>query len=115
VQIAIPNVRFPPIADIRAFPENREMSFRELLWMLLPHRRTTPEEARQAILRSGISPDDIEWRVGKDGSFAFGRKQEGQPLTYEQASKLLSWARKFPSRRGDVSSFAGKGKPANAL
>ena len=46
------------------------------------------------MLRSGVSPDEIEWRVGKDGSFAFGRKQEGPPLTYEQASKLLSWARK---------------------
>ena len=70
------------------------MTFRDLLWMLLPKKRTTPEEARQALLRSGISPDEIEWRVGNDGSFAFGRKQEGPPLTYEQASKLLSWARK---------------------
>ena len=71
------------------------MRLPSLLRRVLSCRRTTPEEARQALISYGINPDEIAWRVGEDGSFAFGRKHPGAGgLIYEQTSHILAWARR---------------------
>jgi hypothetical protein len=71
------------------------MSLRSLLSLLLPYRRTTEEKAREALVRCGVSADDIAWKVGADGSFAFGRKHpEAAGLTEAQMQCLLDWARR---------------------
>ena len=86
---------FDPLPAFAGRRKMHDMNLRALLWLLLPYRRTTPEEAREALVRCGISPDEITWRVGKDGSFAFGRKHpDDSGLTYEQTSHLLAWARR---------------------
>lgn len=71
------------------------MNLRSLLGLILPYRRTTAEEAEQAMLHCGISPDEIAWKIGDDGSFSFGRKHpDDDDLTYEKTSYLLAWARR---------------------
>ena len=67
-------------------------SLRFLLRMLLPYRRATEDEARQAILDCGLSPDDLAWRVTEDGAFAFGRKTaDANPPTEQQIRCLVDW------------------------
>lgn len=46
------------------------MKLPSIVSMLLPRKRTTDEDARQAIIACGINPDEIAWKVGADGSFA---------------------------------------------
>ena len=71
------------------------MNLRFLLSLLLPYMRTTEEKARQALVRCGVSPEAIEWRVGEDGAFAFGKKHpDADDLTYEQISCVLDCARR---------------------
>jgi hypothetical protein len=71
------------------------MKLRFLLSLLLPYRRTTENKARQALLKCGISPDAIAWKVAADGSFAFGRKKpDADALTAAQVQCLLDWTRR---------------------
>ena len=71
------------------------MNLRALLSLLLPYRRTTEEQAREALLRCGVSPDAIAWKVDADGSFAFGKKQpDAANLTEDQMSCVLDWRRR---------------------
>ncbi len=80
------------------------MNLRGLLWLVLPYRRTNPEEALQAMLSCGISPDEVAWSVGDDGSFNFGRKRpEDMGVTYEQMSQLIAWARRRRVKVGIIS------------
>jgi hypothetical protein len=67
-----------------------------LLRLLLPYRRTTETKAREALIRCGVSPDDIDWRVGADGSFTLGRNKhpEGEELTYQQMECLTDWVQR---------------------
>lgn len=66
-----------------------------ILSMLLPRKRTTEEEARQAIIACGINPDEISWKVGIDGSFAFGRNNpDADNLTDAQIADLVDWAQR---------------------
>ena len=66
-----------------------------LLSLLLPYRRTTEEKARKALTDCGIDPDAIFWRVGADGSFAFGKKDpDAADITYEQTSCIVDWTRR---------------------
>lgn len=68
------------------------MMLRSLLRRLLPRKRTTEAKAREAIVRCGINPDEIAWRVEVDGSFVFGRKRPVDVgLTYEQIECLMAW------------------------
>jgi len=47
------------------------------------------------MLVCGISPDEIAWQVGDDGSFAFGAKAPNSSgISYEQTSHLLAWAKR---------------------
>lgn len=79
------------------------MRLRSMLRLLLPYRRTTEAKAQEAIVRCGISPDDIEWRVDADGSFAFGRKDpDSKNLTYEQVECLTDWACRERIRLGII-------------
>lgn len=71
------------------------MGLGALLRLLLPRRRTTEVEVRAAIVSCGISPDDIAWTVGADGSFAFGRKSPtDQTFSHEQSMCLVKWAQR---------------------
>lgn len=66
-----------------------------LLSLMLPHKRTTEEKARQAMMACGISPDEIAWSVSTDGSFAFGRKHpDADGLPDEQMQCILDWTRR---------------------
>lgn len=66
-----------------------------MLSLLLPYRRTTEGKAREAMQRCGVSPDKVAWKVGPDGSFAFGKKQpDGQDLRQEQVACLIDWTRR---------------------
>lgn len=65
-----------------------------LLSQLLPRKRTTEENARQAIIACGINPDAIAWQVGADGSFAFGTHPDAHNLTDTQICCLLDWTRR---------------------
>jgi hypothetical protein len=72
-----------------------QMNLRFLLSLLLPYKRTTEDKARQALIRCGVSPEAIEWRVGEDGAFAFGKKHpDAENLTEEQISCVLDWTRR---------------------
>lgn len=65
----------------------------DFLRLMLPHKATTPAEARSAIERCGISPDSLSWRV-EDGAFVFGRKSAYAPPIPDQHSNcLLKWAK----------------------
>jgi hypothetical protein len=64
----------------------------DLVRMLLPRKAATAAEARAAIERCGVVPDDIAWRVDADGTFAFGRKSaDAPPMTEPQTKCLLKW------------------------
>lgn len=68
-------------------------SLKFLLRLLLPYRRVTEDEAREAIARCGLSPDDLVWRVTENGAFAFGRKSpEADTLSEQQVQCLVDWA-----------------------
>ena len=70
------------------------MALRSFIRLLLPYRPTTGVKAREAIVRCGISPDDIAWAVTRTGMFTFGRKSPSDPpLTEGQTECLLQWAR----------------------
>ena len=65
------------------------------LGLLLPYRRTTEEHAREALVRCGVCPEAIAWRVGEDGSFAFGKKHpDAEYLSDEQIGRILDWTRR---------------------
>jgi hypothetical protein len=67
----------------------------DLVRMFLPREATTATEARAAIERCGIVPDDIAWRVDANGTFAFGRKSaDASPITEPQTKCLMQWADK---------------------
>jgi hypothetical protein len=71
------------------------MKLRFLLSLLLPYRRTTADQARQALLKCGISPDAISWKVAADGSFTFARKNaDADGLAEAQIQCLLDWTRR---------------------
>ncbi len=60
--------------------------------MLLLRHTTTATEARAALERCGIVPDNIAWRVGADGTFAFGSKSpDASPTTDPQTKCLMRW------------------------
>jgi hypothetical protein len=64
----------------------------DLVRTLLPRNATTAAAARAAIERCGIIADDIAWRVGADGTFAFGNKSgDAPPLTRPQTECLMRW------------------------
>ncbi len=66
-----------------------------LLSFLLPYRRTNEESAREALGACGIDPEAISWKVGADGSFAFGKKHpDGADMSYEQIRCILDWTRR---------------------
>ena len=89
------NVRIPPIADIGGARHTAPMKLPFLLSLLLPHKRTTEVKAREALKDCGISPNAIAWKVGADGSFAFGRKHpDADELTYEQTRCIVEWTRR---------------------
>ena len=70
---------------------------------LLPRKRTTEEDARRAIIACGIDPDEIAWKVGPDGSFAFGRNHpDADNLTDEQIGCLVDWAQRERIRLGFI-------------
>ena len=47
------------------------------------------------MIRCGVSPEEIEWRVGADGEFAFGKKHpDAEDLTEEQIGCVLDWTRR---------------------
>jgi hypothetical protein len=84
------------------------MQLPDLVRMLLPARRTTPDEVRQAMAALNISPEQVEWQVAEDGSLACGVKDPPSSAANnyeqaEQAGKLLRWARE---RRIKVSIIA---------
>jgi len=73
--------------------KRREMKLSAIFSLLLPRKRTTEEDARQAIIACGINPDEIAWQVGADGSFAFGRNHpNATELTDAQIKCLIDWA-----------------------
>lgn len=79
------------------------MNLRFLLSLLLPYKRTTAEKARHALLRCGISPDSIAWKVGPNGSFVFGKKDpDAEDLTEEQIGCILDWTRRERIRVGFI-------------
>jgi hypothetical protein len=64
-----------------------------LMVKLFPHR-PTDAEARAAILRCGVSPDRIAWRVTEDGGLVFGEKTENGPaLPSSLTPCLMSWGK----------------------
>lgn len=74
-----------------------------ILSMLLRRKRTTEEDARQAIIACGINPDEIAWKVGADGSFAFGRNHpDADNLTDAQIACLVDWARRERIKLGFI-------------
>jgi hypothetical protein len=74
-----------------------------LLSLLLPRQRTTEAKAREAIIDCGINPDEVAWRVGDDGSFAFGKKHpEADGLTDDQTQRILDWARRERIKLGFI-------------
>jgi hypothetical protein len=79
------------------------MILRTLLQLFLPRRRTTETEVRAAMVSCGISPDDIAWTVGADGSFGFGRRSAtDQAFTIEQSMCLLEWAQRERIKTGFI-------------
>jgi hypothetical protein len=71
------------------------MNFGSLVSLLRPYKPTTEETARQAMLRCGLSPDEIAWEVGEDGALVFGMKHpDAQTLSVEQFDCLIAWARR---------------------
>ncbi|MCR5871400.1 MULTISPECIES: hypothetical protein [unclassified Sphingomonas] len=74
-----------------------------ILSMLLPRRRTTEDDARQAMMACDINPDEIVWEVGADGSFAIGRKHpDADNLTDARISCLVGWAQRNRIKLGFV-------------
>ncbi len=74
-----------------------------LLSLLLPRQRTTEAKAREAIIDCGINPDEVAWRVGDDGCFAFGKKHpEADGLTDDQTQRILDWARRERIKLGFI-------------
>jgi hypothetical protein len=60
--------------------------------MLLPRHSATAAKARAALEGCGIVLDSIAWRVGVDGTFAFGRKSaDAPPMTEPQTKCLMRW------------------------
>jgi hypothetical protein len=85
-------------AQLRTLADKRKRALMKIpfpISLLLPRQRTTEAKAREAIIDCGINPDEIAWRVGDDGSFAFGRKHpEADCLTDDQTQRILDWARR---------------------
>ena len=61
----------------------------DFLGLLLPHKATTSAEALSAMLRCGVTPEGISWRVTDDGAFAFGRKSADAPTIADRESDCL--------------------------
>jgi hypothetical protein len=79
------------------------MRLLDLLTLLLPYRRTTEEQAREALVRCGVSPEAIAWTVGPDGSFAFGKKHpDAEFLSDEQVGRILDWTRRERIKVGSI-------------
>ncbi|NII58982.1 hypothetical protein, partial [Sphingomonas aerolata] len=87
---------FNTIAQLQTLADKRKQALMKmpfLLSLLLPRQRTTEAKAREAIIDCGINPDEIAWRVGDDGSLAFGRKHpDADGLTDDQTQRILDWA-----------------------
>ena len=79
------------------------------LSVLLPRKRTTEEAARKAIIACGIDPNEIAWKVGADGSFAFGRNHpDADNLSDEQVSRLVDWASRKRIKLGFIGWESGQ-------
>ena len=80
-----------------------------MLSMLLPRKRTTADDARQAIIDCGINPQEIAWKVGADGSFAFGSNHlDADNITDAQIACLVDWARRERIKLGFIAQEGGK-------
>ncbi|MFZ4690287.1 MAG: hypothetical protein ACOYLS_13690, partial [Polymorphobacter sp.] len=94
---------YRPFAEVRQGRHSQVMKLPFLLSQLLPHKRVTEGEALRAMLACGISPDEIAWSVGADGSFAFGRKHPDAPdLTDDQLQSLIEWTRRERIKLGFI-------------
>ena len=93
-------------AQLRTLADKRKRALMKmpfLLSLLLPRQRTTEAKAREAIIDCGINPDEVAWRVGDDGSFAFGKKHpEADGLTDDQTQRILDWARRERIKLGFI-------------
>jgi hypothetical protein len=58
----------------------------EKLWSMMPRRATNVGEVQQTLARCGIEPNELYWRVERDGTFVY---ELGKPSP--QMSCLHRW------------------------
>lgn len=64
----------------------------DIIRTVLPRHSTTTFEARAALQRCGIVPDNIAWSVSDDGTFGFGSKSpDAAPMSGAQYECLMRW------------------------